>query len=391
MTHDVSGAADKPGGDSAGALGLVLTGGGARAAYQVGLLRCLARHAPQLRIPIITGFSAGAINAVFLAAHRGTLAEAAEDLTELWSALDTDKVFKAGTFPLMRNALRWGFRLGTGGTPAVSGPRSLVETSPLREYLRKGLGAVDGMCHGIGENLEAGRLQAVALSTLKYSTGQTVTWIQGRQMRPWERSDRVGRTTQISVDHIMASAALPLIFPAVRLGRSWYGDGGVRLAAPLSSAIHLGADRLLAISTRYPRDKKEAEIPAITGYPPTAQVVGTLLNSIFLDAIDHDAMHLEQINRLLARLPPEEWEGLKPLKLMVLRPSRDLGRLAAEFEPRLPRAFRFLTRGLGTRETASPDFLSMLMFQTDYLRRLIELGESDAEARRAELMELLAP
>jgi NTE family protein len=372
------------------ALGLVLTGGGARAAYQVGLLRCLARHAPELRIPIITGFSAGAINATFLAAHPGSLTEAADALTRLWTELNTDQVFHAGTLPLMKNAMRWGLRLGTGGSSGVSRPRGLVDTSPLREYLRKGLGTVDGMCHGISDNLETHRLQAVALSTLKYSTGQTVTWVEGSKMRPWARPDRIGRETRISVDHIMASAALPLVFPAVRIGGSWYGDGGVRLAAPLAPAIHLGAERLLAISTRYARDQKEASTPAISGYPPTAQVVGTLLNAIFLDTIDHDAGRLEQVNRLLAKLPPEQWEGLKPLEILVLRPSRDLGRLAADFEPKLPRTFRFLTRGLGTRETSSPDFLSMLMFQTDYLQRLIELGEEDAESRLDELKRLLA-
>jgi NTE family protein len=183
----------------------------------------------------------------------------------------------------------------------------------------------------------------------------------------------------------MASAALPLFFPAVKIGNAWYGDGGVRLAAPLSPALHLGAQRVLAISTRYDRNNAEAARPAVTGYPPPAQVAGVLMNSVFLDLLDQDAYRLERLNRVLRRLPEEEREGLKMIDLLVLRPSRDLGQLANEYEPRLPKAFRFMTRGLGTRQTNSPDALSLILFQPDYLSRLIEIGESDANARAEEI------
>jgi NTE family protein len=193
----------------------------------------------------------------------------------------------------------------------------------------------------------------------------------------------------LTIDHVMASSALPLFFPAIEIEDEYFGDGGVRLAAPLSPAIHLGAEKILAISTRYNRTAEEARLPDVTGYPPPAQVLGVLLNSVFLDLLDQDALRLERLNGLLRKLPPEERDGLRPVKLLVLRPSVDLGRLANEFEPQLPKTFRFLTRGLGTRQTKSPDFLSMVLFQPDYIGRLIEIGEADAEARADEIDEFL--
>ncbi len=367
-------------------IALVLTGGGARAAYQVGLLRCLAKVAPELRIPIITGTSAGAINAAFLAAHRGDLESAARELSELWLALTTDKVYKVGAGSLFGNVVRWGTRLVSGGSR--TGPRSLFDTRPLAGYLRRALRCVDDEVPGIAENIDSGNLEAIALTTVRYATGQTVTWVQGQELRTWERPTRVGINTRISISHIMASAALPLAFPAVKLGDHWYGDGGIRMLNPLGPAVHLGAERILAISTRYRRSASEAGDPVIQGYPPAAHVVGSMMNAVFLDALDHDAAHMERVNRLLASADRSAWGDLRPIDILVLRPSQDLGRLAAEFEPRLPKGLRFLTRGWGTRETKSPDFLSLLMFQPDYLKRLIEIGEGDAEARSDEIQRI---
>jgi NTE family protein len=364
---------------------LVLTGGGARAAYQVGLLRCLARMLPESEIPIITGTSAGAINAVFLAAHRGPLDNAAEELSELWTKLTVDRVFKVGSGSLWANVFRWGKQLISGRSPSLGGPRALLDTSPLADYLRQTLRSVDDEIPGIADNVEQGRLQALALTTLRYATQQTVTWVQGSQLETWQRPTRLGIESKISIRHVMASAALPLAFPAIKIGESWYGDGGIRMLNPLGPAVHLGADRIIAISTRYRRSLAEASQPVISGYPPVAQVAGSLMNAVFLDALDHDAEHLERVNRLLAGAPQPDARGLRHIELLVLRPSQDLGRLAAEFEPRLPGAFRFLTRSLGTRGTKSPDFLSLLMFQPDYLQRLIEIGERDAEAQSENL------
>jgi NTE family protein len=280
-------------------------------------------------------------------------------------------------------------RLVSGGVRVGPGVRGMVDTAPLDRLLARLLATGGREVGGVARNLAAGRLRALALTTLDYSTGQTVTWVEGCDIADWERPNRRSVACRITVDHVMASAALPLFFPAVRIGRGWHGDGGIRLAAPLSPALHLGARRILAVSTRYPRTGAEAGRPAVAGYPPPAQIIGTLLNAVFLDVMDQDAMRLELVNRLLERLPEADRGGLRPIDCLVLRPSQDLGRLAAGYEPRLPKAFRFLTRGLGTRETESPDFLSLILFQGDYLTRLIEIGEADAEARREEIAALV--
>ncbi len=366
-------------------------GGGARAAYQVGFLRALARREPDLEIPIVTGVSAGAINAVHLAAHQGNFLEAVEDLARLWESLTVEQVFNVDPRYLALNTLRWGLQLVSGGLVGPPTIRSLVDTSPLRRFLARALHEEDGVIPGIQQKVEAGRLKAVAISTSSYTTGKSVTWIQGRGIKEWSRPQRQARLTAIGLDHVMASSALPLFFPAVQIGPHWYGDGGIRLAAPMSPALHLGAGRVLAISTRFARLERESERSLIPGYPPPAQVIGSLMNSIFLDLLDQDALRAEAMNDLIRRVPPEERGTFRILKLLTLRPSRDLGQLAEEFELRLPLFFRFLMRGLGTNETRSPDLLSFLLFEPGYLRRLMEIGESDGEARMGEIRELLHP
>jgi NTE family protein len=377
-----TGVAHSPRGD----LAITLSGGGARAAYQAGVLRALARHLPRARPMILTGESAGAINVAYLAAHPGAFPEAIEDLAGLWSQLTADQLFRIGPLSLAYNVLRWGARLVSGGVVIAPKVRGLLDTAPLRALLERSLTPpVGGEIVGITEKLQRGLLKAVALTTINYSTGQTVTWVQGGQILDWERPLRRSVTTRLTVDHVLASAALPLMFPAVKLGNDWYGDGGVRLHTPLSPAIHLGARRILAISTRYQPTHEEADRPAVHGYPAPAQVAGILLDAIFLDLIDYDAMVLERLNRLLGMVPQQEWGDLRPVDLLVLRPSQDLARLAANYESRLPRGLRFLTRGLGTRESSKPELLSLLMFLPEYLQPLMRIGESDVEARLDEI------
>lgn len=372
-----------------GGMGLVLTGGGARAAYQVGLLRHLSRRYPELRIPIITGVSAGAVNAAHLASHHGTFGQAVEELTGLWSELTPERVFRVDPGSLAWTAARWGLRLMSGGIMPAPDVRAFMDTQPLRDTLEEALACVDGVITGIDYNLARGALRALAISTTNYATGQSVVWLHGRGVRRWIRPQRVSVQTQMRLDHVMASAALPIFFPAIRIGADYYGDGGVRLTAPLSPALHLGATRILAISTRYDRSQEQADRPAIQGYPPPAQVLGVLFNSIFLDLIDQDVVRMERMNHLLARVPEEDRLGMRYVRLVVVRPSQDLGKMAGDYEPRLPRAFRYMIRGLGTTETGSPDMLSMIMFQPDYLNALIALGEADAEARGDEIAALM--
>ncbi len=374
-----------------GDLAFVMGGGGARAAYQAGVLRFVSRRFPELEVPIVTGVSAGGINSTHLAAHHGTFRQATDELTHLWANLSVDKVFRTDVRSLRQHLFRWGRQVLSGGASGPPRVRGLLDTQPLRRYLTDTLHAVDGELTGIGYNLRLGRLKAAALSTTDYSTGQSILWVQGRGVEEWERPNRRSRVTTLTVEHVMASSALPLVFPAVRIGRHWYGDGGIRLTAPLSPALHLGADRILAISTRHDRSITEADRPTVVGYPPPAQVAGVMMNSVFLDLLDEDGHRMDRINELLERLPPGDRLGMRPVRRLTLRPSVDLGKLANKYEPELPRAFRFMTRGLGTKQTEAPDFLSLIMFQSDYLAELIRVGEADAEAREDDLAELLEP
>ncbi len=374
-----------------GGLALVLSGGGARAAYQVGLLRSLARRHPDLRVPILVGVSAGAINAACLAAHPGNFRASVDRLSQLWHGLEVDAVFRVDAPSLLANVGRWALRLVSGGSRLAPEVRGLVDTAPLRSFLAASLDAAgDGEITGISRAVDSGELRSFAVITSNFGTGQSVVWVDGRHVEAWERPDRRSRSSRITVDHVMASAALPIFFPAVRLDGAWHGDGGIRLTTPLSPAIHLGADRILAISTRHKKTVAEADRPATLGYPPPLQIVSQLLNAIFLDMLDQDTLRVERLNMLLAEVPGGRRHGLRPVDVGVIRPSRDLGRLAAEFEPRLPRLFRYLTRSLGSRETASPDLLSLVMFQADYCRALIEIGEADADAQSDTIDALIA-
>ncbi|MDA1185902.1 MAG: patatin-like phospholipase family protein [Acidobacteria bacterium] len=373
-------------------LAIVLDGGGARAAYQVGLLRWLARRHPDLQLRVITGVSAGAINAAFLASHRGTLSSAVDDLSAIWTSLTVDQVFRVDTRSLTGHLWHWGLRLVSGGNaiaPPVSG---LVDTAPMRRTLRSvfTLGP-GGEIDGIDRNIETGRLAALAVTASSYSTGRSVVWVQGRSIQDWERPFRHSKQARITLDHVLASTALPLLFPAVQVGDAWYGDGGIRLTAPLAAAIHLGASRILAFSTRYRGTRHEREQPQVQGYPPPMQIAGQLLNAIFLDDHDRDALNLTRINHLLANSPPERRHGLRTVDLVLMRPSQDIGRLAGDYEARLPRLFRHLLRSAGARGTKSPDLLSLLMFDPVYLKLLMAIGEADAEARCEEIDAVIKP
>ena len=351
---------------------LVLGGGGARAAYQTGVLCYVGEAFPAASIPLMTGVSAGSINAAHLAADPGPWPTRTAALTSYWEDLTMDDVFTPRSLWTMARSL-W------EGTPSEQ--QTLLDTTPLRRYLDQRLPTdADGTLTGVAENLRAGRLKGLAISTSNYATLQTVTWVQGCSMQNWERPNRLGRRTTLSLDHVMASTALPMVFPAVRLGDAWYGDGGLRLLDPLAPAIHMGADRLFVISTRYERSRAEAVRAGRTAaYPSLFQMAGILANVLLLDVLEHDAAVLRRINCLVRRLQNGRQGRLRPIDLLILRPSVDLGALARDYEVHIGGAMGTLLSAVQWRDDPQSDWLSMLLFKPDYLQRLLEIGYNDAK------------
>lgn len=368
---------------------LVLAGGGARAAYQVGCLRALARRVPEYRPQILTGISAGAINAAHLASFRGSWSDSVEALRTLWLDLDTEKVFRTRLLDLLRNMLSAALPLVSGGRIGRGSVRGMVDTQPLRLFLEGALPLEEGGLPGIRQNLADGLLDSLAIVTTNYETGRSTAWVESATVRDLGRGQLRVELGRIGLDHVMASSALPLFFPAVALGNAWHGDGGIRLTAPLSPALHLGATRILAVSPRMrPADPSLLPVlPEVPAYPSPGQIGGVLMNAVFLDSLDFDALQMSRINQLLAALSDSARAevGMRPVEVMVLRPSRDLGALARKNEFRLPRAFRFFEKGLTGSHAKSSDVLSMVIFEPEYLRELVELGEADTDARAAEI------
>lgn len=367
-----------------------MTGGGARAAYQVGVLRYICKNYSEFRPPIITGVSAGAVNAAHLAAYQGNFCEAVDQLACLWRELTTDKVFQTGSGFFFSNFFRWALSFILGGSRMGPRKRSLLDSDPLRKFLEKKLTCdAGGKIAGIQENIEKGHLQVLGITSTNYGTGKAITWTQGCVEEHWKRPRRRSESAEMTVEHVMASTALPLVFPAVKLDDGWHGDGGIRSIAPLSPTMHLGARKILAISTRYRGNEIIPDETMIGEFAPVAQILGILLDSIFLDLLDYDASNMSRINMLYDKVNDKTREELSKVDLLIIRPSEDLGKLASQYEVKLPQPFRYFTRGLGTRETKSPDSLSLLMFQPDYLNRLIELGEKDAENHAQEIADFL--
>jgi NTE family protein len=363
-------------------LALTLTGGGARGAYQAGVLARLGEAVPELEFGIVTGVSAGAINAAFVANQRGSFGDATRDLSKLWGDLSTEEVLRGAPLELARNVTRWGIQLLSGGLETLPRVRGLLDTAPLRALLTRTLCDADGELSGVRHNLERGRLGALAVTTTSYATGQAITFAQHAPGHPpvsWQRPYRTGQSAVIGVDHVMASAAIPLLFPAVKIGSTWHGDGSVRQAAPLSPALRLGAERLLVISTvRDPFDHPHPD-DVDDPYPSLARIVGVTLNSLLYGHTEFDAEQLRRITGLVRASPRAAGTGFRPVELFLMRPSEDLGLVAAEYEHKLPRALRYLTRGLGTRDENSTDLLSTLLFDAAYTARLVECGRRDAE------------
>ena len=367
-------------------LGLVLTGGGARAAYQVGALRALAElfgNGP-LPFPVVCGVSAGAINGSSLAAEADDFPRAVKHLTDTWLSLTPEHVYRTDALSLVSIGSGWFRGLTAGGTQPPRRDNHLLDTSPLRELLGREI-----PFEAIRETVARGLVRGVAISATNYETGTSVTFFDGApEMKPWARSRRMGVKTAITLDQVMASAAIPIFFPPVQVGGSWFGDGGVRLTAPMSPALHLGADRVLVIGIRHPRTAEETVVineAAQRDDLPLSQILGVLMNAVFLDSLEPDIERVERVTEMLDTIQRPADSHLRPVHILLLQPSQDLAALASDQVMRFPRTLRFLLKGLGVSQKGGSDLLSYLAFEQQYIERLVTLGYDDTRARFEEI------
>jgi NTE family protein len=368
-------------------VGLVLTGGGARAAYQVGALRAVAEILPRGTFPfqVVAGISAGAINGVVVACAAHDLGQGVEALRQTWAGLTPDRVFRTGAIKLASIGSRWIRDLSGGGLLGGGKINYLLDPAPLRTMLGERLPFAR-----LRRHLRSGALRGVAISATSYRTGAGVSWYEGSpDIQPWTRSARAGERARLTLDHVMASAAIPVFFPPVKVGEEYFGDGCVRMVYPMSPAIHLGAQRILAVSVRHGRDLPAPADGPGGGTPALSQIAGVLLNAVFLDSLDVDLERLDRINRTLAHVPNEKIAAreleLRPIPVLALRPSRDLGELAADEYHRFPAMLRYLLKGIGATDSTGSDLLSYLAFEPVYIGRAMELGYQDTMARKDEV------
>lgn len=368
---------------------LVLTGGGARGAYQAGVLKYIGENIPGAHFETLVGSSSGAINVAGLASGGGVLSEAGPRLAGLWGQLEMSEVFRTDLASLSRIGLKWLYSLTLGGIRGKSSAHYLVDTAPLRQLLERLYRP-----EAVASALASGTLRHLAISATEAHTGSLVTFVQSGAATPrlWQRARRRAIASQIGVEHIMASAAIPMLFPSVLLGHRRYIDGAMRALTPLGPATRLGAEKIFAIGVRryymketgnYFEEPSKPE-PA----PSPAQLGALMLNSLFAESLDADVEHLERLNAML----PEHREGsfgMRKIEVMVLRPSEDLGEMAMHFQKKVPSMVRFLLRGLGSEQGRSSDILSYLLFVPEYLQALIDLGYHDARAEDQRLRAFL--
>ncbi len=370
--------------------GLILSGGGARAAYQVGVLAAIAELLPAGAanpFPIIVGTSAGAINAVSLASRAMDFARAVEHLTEFWQGFESHLVLRSDWPGVIHQASRFLSHslLGLGSHVPVA----LLNSSPLRNLLADKINFA-----GIDQAIAEQRLRAVAVTAFGYSTGQAVTFYQGQMaIEGWLRHRRIGLPASLTVEHLLASSAIPLLFAPVKVGQEYFGDGAVRQPAPISPALHLGANRVLVVGVSgNPRgpDLRVVQQDNSAQQPTLAQIGGHMLNSTFIDSLESDIELLERMNHF-ARLLPHQSDnlGLAPVEVLIIAPSQPIDEIAARHRHELPSALRMFLRGPGATKTSGAGVLSYLLFESGYCRELIELGRRDAMAKREVLSRFL--
>ncbi len=374
-------------------VGLILTGGGARAAYQVGFLRAVSHMLPRGTpnpFTIICGTSAGAVNAAALASNATDFHRAVRQMLLIWKYFHVDQVYRSDVLGVFGTGMRWFLALLVGGL-GKNNPSSLLDNSPLSQLLRERLDL-----GGIRRSIDAGALYALSITVSGYTSGQSVSFFQGVPgLAGWQRARRIGIPEIIDFEHLLASSALPFIFPAVALRREFFGDGSMRQIAPISPALHLGADRVVVIGVGRQMQNQTPQRVRMSSYPSLAQIAGHALNSIFLDSLEIDIERLQRINKTISLIPREERDKhnvqLREVDVLVISPSEEIDRIAARYWRELPRSIRFLLRGLGAARTGGATLTSYLLFEPAYCRALIALGYKDTMARREEVLRFISP
>jgi NTE family protein len=372
-------------------MGLVLSGGGARGAYQVGVLSAIFEISQNSGLPAkfnyLSGVSAGAINACALAAKCENFKEASENLNQLWGSITADQVFSTDSLTMGKIGLRWMSELSFGSFTGTTPGRSLLDTSPLRVLIENNIDFSN-----VDENIAKGHLSALVITALNYANSATVSFIQGRgPLAYWDKGRKRSETTKITSNHILASSAIPLLFPPVHVEGRFFGDGAVRNHAPCSPVIYLGAEKLMVIGVRRQaptaherRGLSDASAPSV------ARVVNTLLNGALLDAVEQDIERLHRLNDYARMLTLEQSQAIKlrPLDYLFISPSEDIGEMAVKLAHNLPRVVRYLINGLGSLEDAS-ELISYLLFDSQFCTNLIEIGYKDGLARKEEIIDFL--
>ena len=366
---------------------LVLPGGGARGAFQVGVLKALAEMMPRGSpnpFSVISGTSAGAINSVVLASKARRFRVAVAELDRVWGNFKSDHVFRTDNLTMLRSSLHWLASIVLGGF-LVGTPKSLLDNSPLRALLSRNI-----RFPRIQDAIRNGYLDAVAVTAASYASARSTSFFQASPDRGgWSRTRRVGIRGDLHLDHLMASIAVPMIFPPVQLEGGYFGDGAMRQATPLSPAVHLGADRILVVGIRDETADKVSGTDRRQAHPSFAQIAGYMLDTLFMDGLYSDIERMTRINQLIDSVHPDHRTGplrrMRPIDTMLIVPSRDLRVIAHDHRRELPFAIRGLLHGIGGRGPGENRLLSFLMFEQAYTQELIELGYQDAMNVKDEL------
>jgi len=365
--------------------GLVLTGGGARAAYQVGVLSAIARFMPRNHgtpFPIICGTSAGAINSTALACYASCFHLGVKKLEWIWKNLNTSRIYHSDGPRVFGHIIR-GMAASFQADYANKKARSLLNNSPLRELLNDVMDF-----RRIDANIMRGYLSALSVTASSYSNGNSISFYQSEStISPWFRAKRKGVPGQITSEHLMASAAIPMVFPSIKLQQEHYGDGSIHQLSPLSPAIHLGAERLFIVGVEQPKEPLHAK--ENNPHPPTiSTIAGHMLDGIFSDTLQSDLERMHRINATLSMISEEEKqknEGLKQIDTMLINPSHDFNAIAVEYFSELPISIKLLLRSIGITNDSESSIISYLLFEKRYCRHLIQLGFEDALEKESEI------